>query len=111
VLLAVAAACLGTWALIELTERAVVRARPAATDPQSLAFDDALRADAVRRLLGASAVLPFVVGLFVSLAGLGSAGTALIVLWALGIVALSVLGERPGSRAHYRPRLWPAARA
>ena len=108
-LLAVAAACLATWALIELTMRAVVRARPAATDLQSLAFDDALRADAARRLLGASAVLPFVVGLFVTLAGLGPAGTALVALWALGIVAMSLLGERPGSRSHYRRRLWPAA--
>lgn len=107
-LLAVAAACLATWALIELTVRAVVRARPAATDLQSLAFDDALRADAVRRLLGASAVLPFVVGLFVTVANLGPAGTALVVLYMLGIVALSLLGERPGARSHYRRRLWPA---
>ena len=51
-LLAVAGACLATWVLIELTVLAVVRARPAATDVQSLAFDDALRTDAVRRLLG-----------------------------------------------------------
>jgi len=110
-LLVVAAACLGTWGLIELTVRAVVRARPAATDLQSLAFDDALRADAVRRLLGASAVLPFVVGLFVTVADLGPAGTALVVLYALGVVAMSLLGGRPGARAHYRRRLWPAARA
>jgi hypothetical protein len=110
-LLAVTGACLGTWGLIELTMRAVVRARPAATDPQSLAFDDALRAGAVRRLLGASAVLPFVVGLFVTVAGLGSAGTVLVVLYAVGGVAMSVLGERPGARTHYRRRLWPAARA
>ena len=106
-----AAACLGTWALIELTVQAVVRARPAATDLQSLAFDDALRADAVRRLLGASAVLPFMVGLFVTVTRLGSAGTALVVLYALGIVAMSLLGQRPEARAHYRRRLWPAARA
>ena len=85
--------------------------RPAATDPQSLAFDDALRADAVRRLLGASAALPFVVGLFVAVADLGPAGTALVALWMLGIVALSLLAERPGARSHYRRRLWPAARA
>ena len=110
-LLAAAAACLGTWGLIELTVRAVVRARPAATDAQSLAFDDALRADAVRRLLGATAVLPFVVGLLAAEAGLGSAGMALVGLFALGGVALSLLGERPGGRAHYRRRLWPAAPA
>jgi hypothetical protein len=109
-LLVVAAACLGIWAVIELMVRAVVRARPAATDHQSLAFDDALRAGAVRRLLGASAVLPFAVGLFAIVAGLGSAGTALVVLWILGSVALSLLGERPGARARYRRRLWPAAR-
>jgi hypothetical protein len=110
-LLAVAAACLATWALIELTVRAVVRARPAATDLQSLAFDDALRADAVRRLLGATAGLPFVVGLVSIQAGFGRAGTALVVIYALGLFALSLLGERPGARSYYRRRLWPAARA
>ena len=110
-LLAVAGACLATWVLIELTVLAVVRARPAATDVQSLAFDDALRTDAVRRLLGASAAPLFVVGLFVTVADLGSAGTALVVLWALGSVAMSLLGGRPGARSHYRRRLWPAARA
>jgi hypothetical protein len=110
-LLAVAAACLGTWALVELTVWAVVRARPAATDVQSLAFDDALRADAVRRLLGASSVLPLAVGLFVAQAGARSAGMALVVLYGLGGVTLSLLGERGGLRSHYRRRLWPAARA
>jgi hypothetical protein len=110
-LLAVAAACLGIWAVIELSVRAVVRARPAATGLQSLAFDDALRADAVRRLLDATAVLPLTVGLFAGLAGLRQAGTALIVLYALGGPALSLLPERGGARAHYRRRLWPAARA
>ena len=110
-LLALAAACLATWALIELTVRAVVRARPAASDLQSLAFDDALRADAVRRLLGTASVLPFVVGLVVTQAGLRPAGTALVVLYAVGLVALSLLGGRGGARAHYRRRLWPAARA
>ena len=110
-LLAVAAACLGTWALIELTVQALVRARPAATDLQSLAFDDALRADAVRRLLGATAVLPFVVGLVVTQAGLRPAGTVLVVVYALGSLALSLLPGRAGARAHYRRRLWPAARA
>jgi hypothetical protein len=110
-LVAVAAACLGVWALVELTVWAVVRARPAATDVQSLAFDDALRADAVRRLLGASAVLPLAGGLFVVQAGLRLAGMALVVLYALGGVALSLLPERGGARSHYRRRLWPAARA
>jgi hypothetical protein len=39
------------------------------------------------------------------------ADLALVVLDALGIVAMSLLGERPGARAHFRRRLWPAARA
>jgi hypothetical protein len=63
----VAGGCLATWALIELTVLAVVRARPA--------------------------------------------GTALVVLWALGSVATSLLGGRPRARSHYRRRLWPAAPA
>jgi hypothetical protein len=111
-LLAVAGACLGTWALIELTVRAVVRARPAATGLQSLAFDDALRADAARRLLATTAVLPLAAGLFVGQAGGWPAGgMALVGLSALGGLGLSALSERAGARTRYRRRLWPAARA
>jgi hypothetical protein len=113
-LLGVAAACLGMWALIELTVRALVRARPAASDVQSLAFDDALRADAVRRLLGTTDILPLAAGLFVGLAGLSSAvGMALVGLYLVGGAALSGLSERGSARTHYRRRLWPgpAARA
>jgi hypothetical protein len=108
----VAAACLGMWALIELTVRAVVRARPAASDVQSLAFDDALRADAVRRLLGTTGVLPLAAGLFVAQAGLWpAAGMALVGLYVVGAVAQSALSERGSVRTHYRRRLWPVARA
>jgi hypothetical protein len=110
-LLGVAAACLGTWALIELTVRLVVRARPAATGLQSLAFDDALRAEAARRLLGTAGTLPAAVALFVGLAVWSAAGMALLGLYGLGGLALSLLAERPAARTHYRHRLWPAARA
>jgi hypothetical protein len=109
-LLAVAAACLGLWALVELTLLAVVRARPAATDRQSLAFDDALRADAARRLLGSVDVLPFAVALFVGRAGIWpGAWTALVALYVAGVLGLPVLSERRSARTHYRRRLWPAA--
>jgi hypothetical protein len=109
-LLGLAAACLGMWALVELTVLAVVRGRPAATDPQSLAFDDALRADAARRLLGSLDVLPFVAALFVGRAGLWpTAWTALVVLYVAGVVGLPVLTERRSVKTHYRRRLWPAA--
>lgn len=108
----VAAACLGMWSLIELTARAVVRARPAASDVQSLAFDDALRADAVRRLLGTTGVLPLAAGLFVAQAGLWpAAGMALVGLYVAGAVAQSALSEHGSVRTHYRRRLWPATRA
>jgi hypothetical protein len=111
-LLGVAAACLGLWGLIELTVRAVVRARPAASDVQSLAVDDALRADAVRRLLGTTGILPLAAGLFVAQAGLWpAAGMALVGLYVVGAVAQSALSGRGSARTHYRRRLWPAARA
>jgi hypothetical protein len=106
----VVAACLGMWGLIELTVRAVVRARPAASDVQSLAFDDALRADAVRRLLGTTHVLLLAAGLFVAQAGRWrAAGTALVGLYVAGLLAQSALSERGSARTHYRRRLWPTA--
>jgi hypothetical protein len=106
-LLGLAAAGLGMWALIELT----VRARPAASDVQSLAFDDALRADAVRRLLGTTGVALLAAGLFVAWTGSWpAAGTALAGLYLAGGLAQAALAERGPARAHYRRRLWPAAR-
>ena len=109
-LLGVASACLGMWALIELTVRAVVRARPAASDVQSLAFDDALRADAVRRLFGTTGVVLLAAGLFVVRVGhWPAAGTALAGLYLVGALAQAALAERGPARTHYRRRLWPAA--
>jgi hypothetical protein len=108
-LLGVAAACLGMWALVELAVLAVVRGRPAATDPQSLAFDDALRADAARRLLDSVDVLPFAVALYIGRVGLWPAAwTALLVLYVAGVLGRAVLSERRSARTHYRRRLWPA---
>ena len=41
----------------------------------------------------------------------GPAGMALVVLYVVGVIAMSLLGERRGAWSHYRRRLWPAARA
>ena len=50
-ILVVLACCAAIWLAVELISVVVARSRPAASDVQSLAFDDALRAEALRAFM------------------------------------------------------------
>jgi hypothetical protein len=107
-LLGLLAGCAGLWLPLELAARAVVGARPAASDVQSLAFDDALRSQTVRALLRATAFLPFAV--WVPWTSLGLPMNAFYYALLLVVVVSQVLSGwafySARARLHYKNRLW-----
>ncbi len=95
------------WGGVELLAFLVARARPAASDVQSLAFDDALRAESLRPMFFAACFPLF----FTASAGhiVGLPPTVTYVLFATFIASCLALGivESTGqARRRFRQRLW-----
>ena len=104
--LALLAACVTGWALIELAVLFVVRSRPEASDVQSLAFDDALRAESLRALLFAAASPLIAVSMAGDGIGLPSrASNLLVAAFAAGLVPLAWAGSQR-AKQRFRRRLW-----
>jgi hypothetical protein len=93
----------------ELGARTIVAGRPVASDVQSLAFDDALRAEAVRNLLLLASSIPAVLFLNVW-AGLDLPDLVMYILVGLvgGGLLIAELDGR-GRRRSVRERLWGPA--
>ncbi|HKE97666.1 MAG TPA: hypothetical protein VKG45_01840 [Actinomycetes bacterium] len=107
--LALVVACLGIWILVEVSTQALVAARAAASDVQSLAFDDALRAEAVRRMLQAPSLLPFVLAIAGSSLGLSfPASSALVGVYAASLILATWVQSSAHAKRHFRQRLWPS---
>lgn len=107
--LALLVACAGIWLLVEVAARALVAARPAASDVQSLAFDDALRARMLRVLLGSTGFLAFAVasaGTSLS-RPFGASYYALMLVYLASFVPQIWADTSVRARLHYRTRLWP----
>jgi hypothetical protein len=101
--------CAGVWLLVEVAARALVAARPAASDVQSLAFDDALRARILRALLGSTGLLPFAVAttLMATLDQPSGPYYALMLVYLASFVPQIWAEYSQRARRHYRTRLWP----
>jgi hypothetical protein len=105
----------GFWLLLEVFTRVIATSRPVAADVQSLAFDDAFRAESIRRAIGGSVVIPLVLafaGWYLALPEWLAYG-----LLGLGVLAGAVLswGEQSlRANRYFKQRLWeapePAAR-
>jgi hypothetical protein len=107
--LGLAAGCIGFWILVEVSTRALVAARPAASDVQSLAFDDALRAEAVRRILQAGTILPIVLAIAGPNLGLpSSVSYALLGVYAAHLIPAIWIESSAQAKRHFRQRLWPS---
>jgi hypothetical protein len=103
-------ACAVVWLLVEVAARALVAARPAASDVQSLAFDDALRARMLRALLGSTGFLAFAVasaGTSLS-RPFGASYYALMLVYLASFVPQIWADSSVRARLHYKARLWPS---
>jgi hypothetical protein len=106
--LALVAGFIGFWILVEVSTRALVAARPAASDAQSLAFDDALRAEAVRKISQTGSILLFVLAIAGSSLGLSStASYALLGVYATSLIPAMWVASSAHAKRHFRQRLWP----
>jgi hypothetical protein len=107
--LALLVACAVVWLLVELAARALVAARPAASDVQSLAFDDALRAKMLRALLGSTGLLPLAIAISASSTSrsLDAYYYALMLVYLASFVPQIWADSAARARLHYKTRLWP----
>jgi hypothetical protein len=108
--LQVLAACVLVWAVVEVCGLLVARARPAASDVQSLAFDDALRAESLRALLFAACFPLYAVASAADAMGLPSVATyVLLAAFLAGGIPLSWADASRRARQQFRRRLWAAS--
>jgi hypothetical protein len=95
------------WLLIEVLVAGIARSRPTAGDVQSLAFDDALRAESLRRVVGSLALLPLA-SWFVAM-WRDAPTPAIYLLMAVAVAGATVQLWADGSgraKRHFRTRLW-----
>jgi hypothetical protein len=107
--LALLGGCAGVWLLVEVAARALVAARPAASDVRSLAFDDALRAKILRAVLGSTGLLPLAVAvtLLTRLSQPSGPYFALELVYLASFVPRVWADSSVRARLHYKTRLWP----
>jgi hypothetical protein len=103
-------ACAVVSLLVEVAARALAAARPTASDVQSLAFDDALRAKVLRALLGSTGFLAMAVAISTSTASssLDAYYYALELVYLASFVP-QIWGQYSArGRLHFKTPLWPA---
>lgn len=107
--LVLAVGCVGLWLALEVCVRRLVAARPAASDPQSLAFDDALRASSLRSLLPVTSSLLLLAALAWTSPSLPEGvGSVLLLCYVASLAPQLWASASARARRHYRQRLWPS---
>lgn len=120
-ILGAATLSLVVWVLVEVLARRIVARGPRVGSPIAMAWDDALRAETLRRLIALplvfmiQATLPSAVEgarlLFGEDGFWGTAGLIIAMTPAIGLLLLLVIVASATPERHYLRRLWPAQAA
>lgn len=120
-ILGAATLSLAVWVLAEVLTRRIVARGPRVGSPIAMAWDDALRAETLRRLIALplvfmiQAILPSAVEgarlLFGDDGFWGTAGLLIAMTPAIGLLLLLVIAASATPERHYLHRLWPAQAA
>jgi hypothetical protein len=95
------------WLLIEVLVAGIARSRPTAGDVQSLAFDDALRAESLRRVIGSLGLLPLASWFVAMWRGAPTPAIYLLMAVALAVATVQLWADGSGlAKRRFRTRLW-----